>query len=189
MRSASPGVAESGAAVSAPPRGAVGLRVEVQYAQRPLGVPGPVALRRWARAAYAAAGGASKRATRPEPPSPTLTVRVVGRAESQRLNHGFRGKDRPTNVLSFPASAAERALDGALGDLAICAPVVAGEAREQGKALTAHWAHMVVHGTLHLLGHDHEKARQARAMEALEVEILRGFGFDDPYLGVTRGRV
>jgi probable rRNA maturation factor len=191
MRSASTGSAESGPAVSAATRGAAGLRVEVQYAQRPPGVPGPVALRRWARGAYAAAGRGvgSKRATTPESRVPTLTVRVVGRAESQRLNQGFRGKDRPTNVLSFPASAEERALDGALGDLAICAPVVAGEAREQAKALTAHWAHMVVHGTLHLLGHDHERARQARAMEALEVEILRGFGFDDPYLRVTRGRV
>ena len=67
--------------------------------------------------------------------------------------------------------------------------MVAREAREQGKAPPAHWAHMVVHGTLHLLGHDHERPRQARTMEALEVEILRGFGFDDPYLEVTRGRV
>ena len=190
MRPASPGLAETGDLVTGRPHPA-GLRVEVQYAQRPRGVPGPVTLRRWARAAYAAAGGeaASKRATTPESVAPTLTVRVVGRAESHRLNQGFRGKDSPTNVLSFPASAEERALDGALGDLAICAPVVAGEAREQGKPLTAHWAHMVVHGTLHLLGHDHERARQARAMEALEVEILRGFGFDDPYLVVTYGRV
>ena len=169
------------------------LRVEVQYAQRPDGVPGPVALRRWARAAYAAVGGevAPQRAAKVTTagPAPTLTVRVVGRAESRRLNLGYRGKDRPTNVLSFPSSAQERALDGALGDLVICAPVVAQEAREQGKALPVHWAHMVVHGSLHLLGHDHERPRQARAMEALEVEILRGFGFDDPYLVVTSGRV
>ena len=165
----------------------------MQYAQRPDGVPGPVALRRWARAAYAAAGGeaAPKRARTAGTVAPAraLTVRVVGRAESQRLNRGFRGKDKPTNVLSFPASPEERALDGTLGDLVVCAPVVAREAREQGKAPPAHWAHMVVHGTLHLLGHDHERPRQARAMEALEVEILRGFGFDDPYLEVTHGRV
>jgi probable rRNA maturation factor len=153
------------------------LRVEVQYARRPKGVPAPVALRRWARAAYAAGRGAGSASE-----VRTVTVRVVGRAESQRLNRGFRGKDKPTNVLSFPASPEEQVLDGALGDLVICAPVVAAEAREQGKTLAAHWAHMVVHGTLHLLGHDHERARQARAMEALEVEILRGFGFDDPYL-------
>ena len=168
------------------------LRVEVQYAQRPDGVPGPVALRRWARLAYVAAGGEATpaRATKTGVAKPvrTLTVRVAGRAESQRLNRGFRGKDKPTNVLSFPASPEERALDGALGDLVICAPVVAREAREQRKALTAHWAHMVVHGTLHLLGHDHERPRQARVMEGLEVEILRGFGFDDPYLRVTHGR-
>ena len=160
------------------------LRVEVQYAQRPKGVPAPVALRRWARAAYAAVqGAAAKRGAGRAAAEPrTMTVRVVGRAESHRLNRGFRGKDKPTNVLSFPASTEERVLDGALGDIVICAPVVAKEAGEQGKALTAHWAHMVVHGTLHLLGHDHERARQARAMEALEVEILRGFGFHDPYL-------
>jgi probable rRNA maturation factor len=166
------------------------LRVEVQYAQRPAGVPGPAALRRWVRAACVAAG---QSAPAPEgqrdAPARTLTVRVVGRAESRRLNRGFRGKDKPTNVLSFPASPEERALGSALGDLVVCAPVVAREAREQGKAPAAHWAHMIVHGTLHLLGHDHERPRQARAMEAVEVEILRGFGFDDPYLVVTYGRV
>ena len=129
--------------------------------------------------------GASPRGSAGCRSSPTPS----GRAESQRLNLGFRGRDKPTNVLSFPASPEERVLDGALGDLVICAPVVAQEAREQGKSLTSHWAHMVVHGTLHLLGHDHERARQARAMEALEVEILRGFGFHDPYRWVAHGRV
>jgi probable rRNA maturation factor len=118
---------------------------------------------------------------------PLLCVRMAGAAESRRLNHAYRGKDKPTNVLSFPAAPPERALTGALGDLVICAPVVASEAREQGKRLAAHWAHMVVHGTLHLLGYDHEAARAARAMEALEVEILRGLRFDDPYRRVTDG--
>ena len=116
-----------------------------------------------------------------------MCVRVVGSAESRRLDREYRGKDRPTNVLSFPASQAERARCGAIGDLVICAPVVAREAREQGKALTAHWAHMVVHGTLHLLGYDHEaRAPTARRMERLEAEILRGLGFHDPYLRVTQ---
>jgi probable rRNA maturation factor len=112
---------------------------------------------------------------------PHLGVRIVGLAESRRLDRDYRGKDQPTNVLSFPASREERAEDGALGDLVICAPVVAAEAREQGKALAAHWAHMVAHGTLHLLGYDHVSPRHARIMERLEVEILSGFGYPDPY--------
>jgi probable rRNA maturation factor len=115
-----------------------------------------------------------------------LCIRVVGKAESQRLDLRFRGKDKPTNVLSFPASTAEQARSGALGDLVICAPVVAAEAREQGKPLDSHWAHMVVHGTLHLLGYDHEQSRAARRMEGLEVEILRGLGYHDPYSWVTK---
>jgi probable rRNA maturation factor len=114
-----------------------------------------------------------------------LGVRVVGLAQSRRLDRDYRGKDQPTNVLSFPASNEERAADGALGDLVICAPVVAAEARAQGKTLGAHWAHMVVHGTLHLLGYDHVSPRHARVMERLEVEILRGFGYPDPYRMVT----
>lgn len=163
------------------------LRVEVQSATRLAGVPGAARLRRWARAAHAtgAAAGAGGGRGRGEPVAggQVICVRVVGRAESRRLNLCYRGKDQPTNVLSFPASAQERALEGALGDLVICAPVVAHEATVQGKVPAAHWAHMLVHGTLHLLGHDHERARDARAMEALEVEILRGLGFHDPYRG------
>ena len=169
------------------PTQAVPLRVEVQSATRVAGVPGAARLRRWARAAHAAGASAGAVSGRPrgEPAAggQVICVRVVGRAESQRLNLCYRGKDQPTNVLSFPASAQERALDGALGDLVICAPVVAREATEQGKPPAAHWAHMLVHGTLHLLGYDHERARAARAMEALEVEILRGLGFHDPYRG------
>jgi probable rRNA maturation factor len=115
----------------------------------------------------------------------TVCLRVVGSGESRRLDRDFRGKDRPTNVLSFPASPRERLATGALGDLVVCASIIAREAREQHKTRAAHWAHMVVHGTLHLLGYQHEAIRQARAMEALEVEILRGLGFDDPYQEVT----
>jgi probable rRNA maturation factor len=110
-----------------------------------------------------------------------LCVRIVGPAESRRLNRRYRGKDRPTNVLSFPASAEERTLTRALGDLVICAAVVAREAREQCKPLAAHWAHMVVHGTLHLLGYDHERSRAATRMERLETAILAGLGYPDPY--------
>jgi rRNA maturation RNase YbeY len=122
--------------------------------------------------------------------APALGADAAGGAQvvpgGARGDRDYRGKDQPTNVLSFPASPAERATAGAIGDLVICAPVVAAEAREQGKALAAHWAHMVVHGTLHLLGFDHVTARHARVMERLEVEILSGFGYQDPYLPVTR---
>jgi len=158
------------------------LDVAVQFAARRPWVPSAVALRRWARAAHLAAVAAGRRgrgaAAAREAGS---CIRVVGAAASRRLNGRYRGKDQPTNVLSFPASTLERSLDGALGDLVICAPVVAAEARAQGKTLAAHWAHMVVHGVLHLHGFDHQTAREARAMEALEVEILRGFGYHDPY--------
>ena len=118
-----------------------------------------------------------------------IAVRIVGADEGRALNRDWRGKDKPTNVLSFPSSPEERVASGSLGDLVICAPVVAREAREQGKKLRAHWAHMVVHGTLHLLDYDHDNVRDARAMEALEVEILRGLGFHDPYRPLTEQAV
>lgn len=107
-----------------------------------------------------------------------LTIRIVDAEESQALNHAYRGKDKPTNVLSFQG---EVAIAGILGDLVICAPVVVREAQEQGKAVRAHWAHMVVHGCLHLCGYDHENDEDAERMEAREVRILRRLGFDDPY--------
>jgi len=160
------------------------LRVEVQYAARSPWVPSVPALRRWATAAHAAARARARRGDRRPgaAAAPGVCIRVVGSAASRRLNREFRGRDRPTNVLSFPASAEERAYTGALGDLVICATVVAAEARAQRKAPAAHWAHMVVHGVLHLHGWDHERSRrEARAMEACEVEILRGFGYLDPY--------
>ena len=112
-----------------------------------------------------------------------LAVRVVGPAESRRLNACYRGKDKPTNVLSFPAQLPPAARPGLrpLGDLVICAQVVRSEAREQGKALRAHWAHMVVHGTLHLIGYDHVQLSDARRMERREIAVLRRLGFDNPY--------
>ena len=108
-----------------------------------------------------------------------LTVRVVGADEGRALNREFRGKDHATNVLTF-------AYEGepvVVADLVLCAPVVEREAREQGKPLRAHWAHMVVHGVLHLKGFDHETAAEAAAMEAREREILAALGFKDPYSG------
>lgn len=166
---------------------AVPLRVEAQVAVRRPWVPARAALSRWAGAAHAAAErrGRSNARRAVAPPASSVCIRVVGSAESRRLNREYRGKDGPTNVLSFPASAAERELDGSLGDLVVCAAVVAAEAREQGKARAAHWAHMVVHGVLHLHGLDHGKRREAAAMERLEVEILSGFGYQNPYLPVT----
>ena len=161
------------------------LQVEVQLATRRPWVPGTVTLRRWARAAHegglASLPARKRRMHESVEQDAGLCLRIVGSAESRRLDREYRGKDKPTNVLSFPSSPEERVATGILGDLVICAPVVAREAREQRKTLGAHWAHMVVHGTLHLLDYDHERARAARTMEALEVEILRGLGFHDPY--------
>ena len=111
-----------------------------------------------------------------------LGVAVVGAAESQRLNARYRGRDAPTNVLSFPAPASLRAARPApLGDLVICAPVLRREARAQAKPLSAHWAHLVVHGALHLIGYDHERDTDARRMERREVAVLRRLGFPNPY--------
>ncbi|MAR93310.1 MAG: rRNA maturation RNase YbeY [Pseudomonadota bacterium] len=113
---------------------------------------------------------------------PELTLRIVDTGESRTLNHNYRGKDRPTNVLSFAFDGPEDLPLALLGDLVICAPVVIREAREQHKTTLAHWAHMVVHGTLHLLGYDHIDTEAATTMEALEVQILDRLGFADPYV-------
>ena len=132
----------------------------MQFAVSRRGLPSAQALRRWARAARA---GFSR-----------LTLRVVGLAEGRRLNRTFRNKDRATNVLSFPYGPRQ-------GDIVLCHPVIAREARAQRKALAAHYAHLVIHGMLHLRGHDHAKRRQARRMERAEIRILRRLGFADPY--------
>ncbi|WP_439650185.1 rRNA maturation RNase YbeY [Isoalcanivorax beigongshangi] len=130
----------------------------------------------WADLAARAAGGGAGE----------LVVRLVSRAESQELNRDYRGKDAPTNVLSFPFEMPDGIeLDDdelILGDLAICAEVVAEEARTQCKPEQAHWAHMVIHGVLHLLGYDHIEEQDAALMEALETELLNALGHDDPYL-------
>lgn len=110
-----------------------------------------------------------------------VTIRIVDAAESQTLNRDYRGKDKPTNVLSFPFEAPPGIELDLLGDLVICASVVAQEATEQQKSLRNHWAHMVIHGMLHLLGYDHIDEQDAEQMEALEVEILKGFNISDPY--------
>jgi len=110
-----------------------------------------------------------------------LGVRVVGPAESRRLNARYRGKDKPTNVLSFPAVELPAGPERPLGDLVICPDVLRVEAREQRKSLRAHWAHLVVHGTLHLVGYDHEDSADADRMERREIAVLRRLGFPNPY--------
>lgn len=137
-----------------------------------VGVPDDAAFRAWANAAA------------PEPPV-SVAIRVVDEAEGRRLNRAYRGKDRPTNVLSFPAALPPE-VAGALpapplGDLVLCAPVVAREARSQGKPEAHHWAHLVVHGLLHLQGWDHEEDAAAQRMERREVELLEGLGIANPY--------
>jgi probable rRNA maturation factor len=146
------------------------LELDVSYAARRPWVPSSRQLARWAAAALA-----------PMRRSVVLSVRVVGQARSRSLNAHYRRNNTPTNVLSFDG--AGDAPDGRhhLGELVICAPVVAREARAQGKPLEAHWAHLTVHGVLHLLGFDHEAAREAARMAAREIQILDRLGFSDPY--------
>ncbi|WP_355581410.1 rRNA maturation RNase YbeY [Xanthomonas cannabis] len=157
-------------------KGPVRLDVAVSYALPRAGLPSAVSFRKWVAAALK---GRIREAD--------LAVRVVDKKEGCSLNHHYRGKDYATNVLSFPAELPEGLPKGIkmplLGDLVICAPVVAREAAEQGKSLAAHYAHLTVHGTLHLLGWDHEDEKEADAMEQLEREILADLGIDDPYAG------
>jgi probable rRNA maturation factor len=114
-----------------------------------------------------------------------VSVYIVDEAESQELNTQYRGKDKPTNVLSFPADIPDEVGVPLLGDLVICAPVVEREAQEQGKTLAAHWAHMLVHGTLHLLGYDHIEDDEAEVMEALETRLITQLNFPAPYAELT----
>ena len=139
------------------------LDLSVQYGARARGLPSPAQFRRWARAAL-------ERSAR-------VTVRVVGSGEARALNHEFRGRNYATNVLTFVMREKPR-LEG---DLALCAPVIAREARAQKKSTAAHYAHLVVHGVLHLQGYDHERSREARAMEQRETRIVTRLGFPDPY--------
>jgi probable rRNA maturation factor len=146
------------------------LELDVGYAARQPWVPRRAQLAGWAGAALA-----------PNRRSVVLSIRVVGEARSRTLNAQYRHKDKATNVLSF--SGAGSAPDGRyfLGELVICARVVAREALEQAKTFESHWAHMVVHGVLHLLGFDHERRSEALKMAAREIQILDRLGFSDPY--------
>ena len=139
------------------------LDLTVQYAVRASGLPSHAQLRRWARAALER--------------NAHVTVRIVGGGEARALNRRYRRKDRPTNVLTFVMRTRPR-LEG---DLALCAPVIAREARAQHKSAAAHYAHLVVHGVLHLQGYDHDVERAARAMERRESRIVTRLGYPDPY--------
>lgn len=114
-------------------------------------------------------------------PGASLTVRLVDATEGAALNARWRGKEGPTNVLSFPVSGLEEVAPDLLGDIVLCAPVLKAEAAAQGKTIAQHCAHLLVHGALHLLGYDHVKPRQARVMEQLETELLAELEFPDPY--------
>lgn len=135
------------------------------------GLPDEAAFHRWLEAAVT-----------PFQPESEVTIRLVDEAESHELNLTYRGKDKPTNVLSFPFEAPPGMELPLLGDLVICRQVVEQEAAEQGKSPEAHWAHMVVHGTLHLLGYDHIEDEEAEEMESLETEIMLALGYPDPYI-------
>jgi probable rRNA maturation factor len=139
------------------------LSLNVQYATRAAGVPTARTFRKWVRAALQN--------------DAVVTVRVVGSAEGRTLNREYRGRDYATNVLTFVLNDTPPYH----GDLALCAPVVSREAREQGKALAAHYAHLTVHGMLHLQGYEHEREPDATVMEKLETRILRRLGYSDPY--------
>ena len=145
-------------------------QVEVQLATRRHSVPRRPEISRWVSATLAAEGAAGD-----------VSVRVVDEDESRTLNRTYRSKDGPTNVLSFPAELPAEIEPRLLGDLVICAPLVVAEAAAQGKAVRAHWAHLVVHGTLHLLGYEHGRTLEAERMEARETSILAGLGFPNPY--------
>ena len=146
------------------------LQLEIQRVVEGEGIPGTMQFQRWVEAVL---NGRRKRAE--------LVIRIVDREESRSLNRIYRHQDKPTNVLSFPYDGPPEVETALLGDLVICAPVVADEALEQEKPLEAHWAHMVVHGVLHLLGFDHINDLQAEEMEDLEAEVLNSLGVSDPY--------
>ncbi len=146
------------------------LELGVSYGLPRKGLPAPASFKRWASATL------TNRVRKAD-----LAIRLVDEREGKALNHHYRGKSSATNVLSFPAELPEGVKLPVLGDIVLCAPVVAREAKAQGKTLHAHYAHLTVHGVLHLLGLDHDDPREAEAMELLEREILAELGVDDPY--------
>jgi probable rRNA maturation factor len=147
------------------------MQVSVSYGLPEKGLPDEDAFQQWAAAALEANGGVGE-----------VSIRVVDAPEGHELNLRYRHKDYPTNVLSFRAELPPGLKIPLLGDLVLCAPVIEKEAREQRKGLEEHYAHLVVHGVLHLIGHDHETIAEARRMEALETQVLEKMGIPDPYI-------
>jgi len=147
------------------------MLVDVQIVSTREGLPAVMDIEQWSKATLRALHTSAQ-----------LCVRIVDEDEAAQLNESYRGRCGPTNVLSFSFAATQCTEPPLLGDIIICAPVVAREAENQHKSSSAHYAHMVVHGTLHLLGHDHATQSQAEAMEALEREIIASLGFADPYV-------
>ena len=155
----------------------VAVKADVQVACNPEGVPSTESIQEWVEAAIVEADDSDAAAVE-------VAVRVVDETEMQALNSQFRQQDKPTNVLSFEAGEIHGLPDAVprvLGDVIVCAPVVTAEAAAQGKQLQDHWAHMLVHGTLHLLGFDHQTAAEAAEMEALEARVLAARNVMDPY--------
>lgn len=153
------------------PQGTLAHNILVQYGVEAVGLPSAARVRKWARAALIQAE---------RPSGCVLTVRLVGESEGRALNAQYRGRSAATNVLSFGYEDPPPRR-GALGDIVLCVPVIQGEAEAQGLPSEAHWAHLVVHGIMHLCGHDHEQPEEAAAMEALEVRVLQDLGYDNPY--------
>ncbi len=145
------------------------LQAELQHVATAEDVPSQAQFQQWLDTTF------------PELDGQTVLIRVVDPEESRQLNRDYRSKDYPTNVLSFPFEVPEGIPNAHLGDLVICADVVAEQARDQGKALQHHWAHMLVHGVLHLLGHDHIDADEAAEMESIEIRLLDRLDIPDPY--------
>lgn len=147
------------------------IHVDIQFATTGDGIPGIDEFRTWVRAAV------------PQPTGEVL-IRVVDRVESEHLNERYRHRPGPTNVLSFPFTAPPGVPTASLGDIVICAPLVAEEADAQGKDPRSHWAHLTIHGVLHLLGYDHQREDDAAQMEAEEMSIMANLGFPNPYAEV-----
>ncbi len=142
---------------------------DIQFASNAKNIPSKKEIEKWIKSTL------NKKET-----TGTLSIRIVDEAEMTDLNTRYRHKAKPTNVLSFPCPVPFKH-SGSLGDIVICAPIIEQEAIAQKKPLMAHWAHMVVHGILHLLGHDHEEEAQAALMEGIEIDILESLGFNNPY--------
>ncbi|WP_069471741.1 rRNA maturation RNase YbeY [Candidatus Marithrix sp. Canyon 246] len=146
--------------------------IDIQYVSKAADLPNSEMINAWVNAALQSI----------DEPNPELTIRIVDEVEAQELNEKWRQRSYPTNVLSFPFESPPGINIPLLGDIIICAAVVKHEAAEQQKYVESHWAHMIIHGCLHLLGYDHISDYEANIMENLEIDILHSLGYSNPYL-------